>query len=308
MKSESTCPFIEDIAKHKWTENIRLKESLSGKTSVRVGGPAKYFQVVHNQTELISLLELIRIHNLRFFLIGKGTNLLVHDEGFSGIVIQLCGDFTVVNQASETELFCGAGVSNMKFSRFAKKKGLSGVEFLLTIPGTLGGALFMNAGAHGAVVCDIVKWVDVINNKGELKRYETDSSHFSYRHSIFMEKKLIILSAFFQLTSAATEQINEREKQLLIQRKKTQPINQRTWGSVFMNPANDSAGRLIEACGLKGKGVGKARISAKHANFIENTGGASFQDLMNTIDMARKRVREEFGIDLKAEGQILPKN
>ncbi|MCP4297256.1 MAG: UDP-N-acetylmuramate dehydrogenase [Proteobacteria bacterium] len=305
MKTEIIDPFVRDIRNQTWIEKIKLEEPLSNKTSVRVGGPASYFQRVHSLIELRSLIEIIKDHCLPWFLIGKGTNLLVPDDGFKGIIIQLDGEFNSISKTSGSEITCGAGLSNKKFSRFARDQGLAGSEFLLTIPGSIGGALFMNAGAHGDQISDITSWVKAIDNDGELLRLDKESSLFAYRHSIFMEKKLIVISAGLQLIPGTIEAITRKEKELISQRKKTQPINLKTWGSVFMNPVDDSAGRLIEACGLKGKGIGQARISTKHANFIENKGGASFQDLMDTISMARDNVRKRFGIDLKTEGQIL---
>ncbi len=308
MVKESVSEFIEEIKKYPWIEGVKTTEPLSNKTSVRVGGPAKYFQKVHNQSELINLLKVAKKTKTIWFLIGKGTNLLIPDEGFSGVVIQLSGDFEVVKKTSKRDIYCGAGASNRQVSRFAKQFSLSGAEFLLTIPGSIGGALFMNAGAHGNQIKDIVQWIDIINEEGEISRLNKDSLDLSYRHSVLMEKKLIALSAGFCLSPGDTWAIEEKEKSIQTLRKNNQPINLKTWGSVFMNPEGDSAGRLIEACGLKGKGVGQARICTRHANFIENTGKASFEELMATVQMAKKQVLDKYGIDLKTEGQILSKN
>lgn len=211
-------PFLQDLAKHKWHEDIRLDELLSKKTSVRVGGPAKYFQSVHNQAELSILLKIIKNHNLPWFIIGRGTNLLVHDEGFSGVILQLDGNISSIEQISEFEISCGAGISNKKFTRFARKRSLTGVEFLLTIPGSIGGALFMNAGAHYSEISDHVSWIDTVNEKGEFYRFSKNSAEFSYRHSIFMEKNLIIIAACFKLKYATFDKIEKYEKKLLTQR------------------------------------------------------------------------------------------
>jgi UDP-N-acetylmuramate dehydrogenase len=303
MSSDSL--LEKELKEQTWVEQVRLDEPLSNKTSVRVGGNAKYFQPVHDQTELVNLLKIVKMCNLPWFIIGRGTNLLVHDEGFSGVVIQLEGSFLSVDQPSELELRCGAGSSNKKLTKLARQKGLSGIEFLATIPGSVGGAIFMNAGAHGDQICNYVISVEALDGQGNLLRYNRKEAAFSYRHSVFMDKNLIITTASFRLKSASPLQIEKKERELLTQRKQTQPINLKTWGSVFMNPPNDSAGRLIEACGLKGEGKGGARISLKHANFIENIGGATFQDLMDTIKMAKNGVISKFGIELKTEGQIL---
>jgi len=306
MDQQGVQELFHSLDKFSWQEEIRKKEPLANKTSVRVGGPADLFLTVHDLDELTRLFEIIREHQCPWFVLGKGSNLLIQDEGFPGIVIRLAGDFSQVAQVSSRQLVVGAGIANIQASRIAKKNNLSGMEFLTTIPGTMGGAAFMNAGAHGQEMKDIVEWVEFFSETGEVETIRAEYLDFSYRHSRFMQTPGIILKLGLQLQVDHSEAIGKREKEFIMRRKGSQPLDARTWGSVFVNPPGDSSGRLIESCGLKGKGIGQARISPKHANFIENVGGATFQDLLKTVEYAQKEVYRVYGIHLKMEGRIIP--
>lgn len=307
MMLKASGDFYQSLRQLQWIGDLKQDEPLAQKTTVRVGGPADLFLTVHTIQELKQLFVIIRKHHYPWIVIGRGSNLLVRDEGFPGLVIQLKGEFTELLEVENRKVQVGAGLSNIQLSRFARKSGLSGVEFLSTIPGNLGGALFMNAGAHGHEIAEVVDWLEYFSIDGVVKRLCCAKLDFSYRHSLFMERSGIILKAQLSLRADTPEAIEQREKEFIRKRKESQPVDRKTWGSVFVNPPGDSAGRLIESCGLKGKGVGKARISPKHANFIENTGGATFQDLMKTVALAQESVFNTYGIQLKMEGRIIPR-
>ncbi len=298
--------LFESLKQCSWMIEPIRKQSLASKTSIKVGGPADCYVTVCSISELNRLFNMIGKSNIPWFVLGNGTNILVRDEGFPGLVIILKGIFLEMRQVDGCRISCGAGVSGFKLARFARKRGLAGVEFLTTIPGTIGGATYMNAGAHGCQMKDIVESVEYLNREGEVETIKGDQAEFAYRSSTFTAKKRIILGITLLLKSDDPMGIADREREMIRYRKETQPVDKHTWGSVFINPPGHSAGRLIESCGLKGKGVGNARISPKHANFIENTGEASFEDLMKTVELARTMVFNKFGITLEMEGRIVP--
>ncbi|MDH5561320.1 MAG: UDP-N-acetylmuramate dehydrogenase [Deltaproteobacteria bacterium] len=273
-------------------------------TSVRVGGKADYFFELTQIDEIVQVLRFVSEFQLPFFIMGKGTNLLVPDSGFRGAVIKLGGDFKKM-ALQQDRLVSGAGVSDQQLARFAKNHALGGLEFLKTIPGSVGGAVYMNAGAHGESVGDRLKEVRTLDLQGNRHNYSIKELDLAYRRSRFSDSPEIILEAEFELTPKPIDEIQDKENRLLDIRKKTQPVGKKTWGSVFKNPANASAGRLIEELGFKGKSFGGAMISEKHANFIENKNGASFEDLLKAIDEIKQSVFNKYGIELETEGRIL---
>jgi UDP-N-acetylmuramate dehydrogenase len=297
--------FKKQLIQASWKIDPLFSQPLSTKTSVKVGGPALFFVVVSSFIELIGLMKLINQHNIPWFVIGKGSNLLIKDDGFPGVVIQLKGEFSKIEQIGD-RIVSGAGASNSRLSRFARKQSLSGTEFLSGIPGSIGGAIYMNAGAYGFEIKNIVQWVEFIDQNGKIHNLPNSRLHFSYRQTRFTNLSGIILKVCLQLKLSDSFLVKETEDRLLAKRKKSQPLKKHTWGSVFVNPPGQKVARLIESCDLKGKGVGGAKISTKHANFIENTGGASFRDLMATVNLARSAVLKKYGIKLKMEGRIVP--
>jgi len=277
---------------------------LAHMTSFKVGGPTKILLYASNSEELQRALSYCQSKGLQWFILGKGSNLLVGDKGYNGVVIRIDKGFHSIKH-HDLSIQVEAGISTAKLSRYAKQNSLSGLEFLSTIPGTLGGAIFMNAGAHGYEISDRIVSVTFMRGDGSVVTLPKDELKFSYRYSIFKTRRSIILGAEFLLVQSEIDKIEAKEKEMVKHRKSTQPINKKTCGSVFINPDNHSAGKLIEACGLKGKGVGGAKISSLHANFIINEDNATYNDLLETINLAQSEVFKKFDIKLHKEVLIL---
>lgn len=281
-------------------------EPLSRYTSLGVGGPADYLVFPGNMDELRAVLQLALEHQIPYFVLGHGTNLLVRDEGFRGVVISLtslcsCCDFF------DGRVKAGAAVSLPWLAREIACRGLTGMEFAAGIPGTLGGALFMNAGAFGYRIGDLVEEVVSINREGCCRTRSRNDLAFSYRWSIFQEAADIILEATLVLQPGNREEIEEIQGRMLHERALRHP-RQPSAGSVFRNPREKGAGYLIEQAGLKGMKIGGAQISPMHANFIVNTGNAAAADILSLISVARERVKQKFGIDLELEIRVIGGN
>ena len=298
-------PKHKDLFDFPWKIPPQRDVILAPMTSLRIGGPAKILLHASDQEELNWILSYCKSSSVNWFIIGKGTNLLIQDGGYKGVVIKIDKGFNAITHQDST-IHVEAGISSLKLSRYAKQINLSGLEFLSTIPGTVGGAIYMNAGAYGYQIEDSILSVTFMEGDGSISTLNKKDLQFSYRHSFFKTKQTIILSSKFRLTEEDPLKIEQKENEMLMHRKKTQPFNKKTCGSVFINPANNSAGKLIELCGLKGKGVGGAIISPLHANFIINENNATYNDLLETINLAQTEVFKNFGIQLKREVLILP--
>ena len=281
-------------------KNILLKNY----TTFKIGGRAQYFFVAKNQKDLISAIKMAKKFNLPFFILGAGTNLLVSDKGYKGLVIKIQNSKIKI-QKSEIKVDAGAMLG--KLLNATVSVGLTGFEWAAGIPGTVGGAVLGNAGAFGKSMKDIVNEVEVFDAKtGKIKIFKNKDCKFGYRDSIFKHKKnLIILSAILQLKKREKGKIKEKIKLFYLHRKKTQPLKFPSAGSIFKNPAGSFAGKLIEGCGLKGKKIGKAQISNTHANFIINLGGAGAKDVKKLINLAKKKVKNKFGVKLEEEIRYL---
>jgi len=280
---------LELLQKH--IPNIIQREiPLKKYTTFKIGGNAKFFAEPKDIDEVKTLLAWCNEFKIPYFILGKGSNVLFDDEGYGGAVIKL-GKF-------------GAGNSLHSLIQEAANQGLGGLEKLEGIPGTIGGAIFMNAGAHGQQISDCVKSVTSITADGEIITRTKEECEFSYRSSIF--KAEIILSAEFDFKPMPKEVINRNRKEVLAWRKAKQPLQYPNAGSVFKNPANNlSAGALIEACGLKGFGVGGAQVSELHANFIVNRGGATAKDVRALMEKIAEKVKEIHGVELEREIKVL---
>jgi len=304
------------IALNGLKENIPLAKF----TSFNIGGRAKYFFEGNNKREIIKAVSLAKQEDLPFFILGGGSNLLVDDKGYQGLVIKIQNSgVNIQKENSNFKVAAGAGTSLSLLVSNAAENGLSGLEWTVGIPGTLGGAIYGNAGAFGKSMKDVVKEVEVFDAKDlQVKIYSLEDCRFDYRESIFKkDKNLIILSAVLELKKGEKKEIENKMKRYLSERKKKQPMGFACAGSVFKNPSfaqtsrrfmtdrELSAGELIERCGLKGRSIGGAKISEKHANFIINLGKAKFSDVRRLIDLIKKRVRSKFGIELEEELQYL---
>ncbi|NOZ07825.1 MAG: UDP-N-acetylmuramate dehydrogenase, partial [FCB group bacterium] len=255
------------------TGRIRFEEPMKAHTTFGIGGPAAGFLYPESRSELISLLKFARSENLPVYYVGSGSNLLVSDEGFEGIVISLAKTFKSLVVGANGSVYCEAGVMTGRFVKKIVGAGLSGVETLIGVPGTVGGALVMNAGAFGNEISEYLKQVRVLLPSGEEKVYEKRDLEFAYRESSFQGDELII-SADFKFPAGDVSKIKNQKERASLKRKKYQPLRYRSAGSIFKNPPSFAAGYLIDRVGLKGVRSGDAMISEQHANFIVNLGHA----------------------------------
>lgn len=283
--------------------HLQENVSLSNYTSWRIGGPAQHLYIPNNADDLIYFIKQLPPKEPLLFL-GLGSNTLVRDGGIKGTVVITQGALCKLDLLNPTLIRAEVGVASPAFARFAARKSLSGAEFLAGIPGTIGGALVMNAGCNGRETWEIVKAVEVINRQGEKKiRYPNDYQ-ISYRHvNAFPEE--FYLAAHFQLKPGTKEESFEKIRALLAYRAATQPTNESSCGSVFRNPPGDYAARLIESCGLKGLKIGGAEISMKHANFIVNEGHATAADIEALIKKMHDAVLKMHHIRLIPEVHII---
>jgi UDP-N-acetylmuramate dehydrogenase len=238
-------------------------------------------------------------------IVGNGSNLLVSDEGIDGVVIRLDGELRQIALLDETTVYCGAGISLATLCKFALKNGLSGLEFAWGIPGTVGGAVFMNAGAYGGEMKDVVHSVTHISKSGEIGRTDRDNLGFGYRTSVYRQNDCIITGVTLKLQKAQELEIQAKMDDFLLRRTTKQPLEFPSAGSVFKRPEGAFAGALIEQCGLKGRQIGGAQVSEKHAGFIINRSQATAADVKNLIKEIQTKVKADTGYDLECELIIL---
>jgi UDP-N-acetylmuramate dehydrogenase len=291
---------IDDI-KNFFRGSIALHEPLSSYTSFRIGGPADYYLEPADKEDVVNLINYMRRQNYPFIILGRGSNLLVSDEGVRCAVVNFEHGLNSVRYENEM-VVVEAGVTMARFVDFCIQRGLKGVEMLAGIPGTLGGAVIMNAGAYGGEISDHLVDVEVLRGEKVITVSKADSG-FVYRRSGFQND--IVLSARFALPSGKKEEIALVKKELLLKRNQSQPLNFPNSGSMFKNPPGTHAAKLIEQVGLKGTQSGQAMISDKHANFIVNLGGATANDVLELISRARKTVFEKLGINLELEVKLI---
>jgi len=297
-------------------KNVLLKEF----TTYKIGGPAKYFFIAKTKEDLIKAVGLAKNFKLPVFILGGGSNLLISEKGFNGLVIKIdISDIKFLRPKGYPEVVVGAGMNLTKLAHLSADRGLFGIEWSAGVPGTVGGAIYGNAQAFGTKISDSVKTVEAINSKTlKIKNFTKEQCQFSLKNSIFKKsasrrKKWVIISAVLKFEKRPNgypkKEIREKVKEHINYRKKNHPINFSSAGSVFVNPQYKKeiirAGFLIEECGLKGKRVGNAQISEKHANFIINLGGAKAKDVLSLINLAKKKVKKTFGIDLEIEVQMV---
>ena len=290
----------------RWPKNlnrkIKTKVNLAGYTSFKIGGEAEYFFEPKNLKSLQQALVFTKQAGKRVFILGAGSNILVSDAGLDGLVIRLSSkDFSKCFYRGNC-VVVGGGLKLNALILFSKNNNLSGLEFLVGIPGTLGGCLVGNAGAWGKSIGELVKQVGVLDYNGKLKTLTAKQLKFTYRKSNL--NKYIIIWAKLKLWSKNKKIIASRIQEYLLQRKQTQGNSWPNAGCVFKNPVQGSAGRLIDLCGLKGKARGKAVISTRHANFILNTGNAKSSDVLSLMALMQKKVKGSFKVNLEPEIKI----
>lgn len=282
----------------------RTGELLAAHTSFRIGGPADLFLLVPGEPELARLLPALRQRGLRYLVLGNGTNLLFSDQGYRGAVIWLGEAFRHVMRTGRG-LVAGAAVPLPVVARAAAEAELAGCEFLAGIPGSLGGAVCMNAGAWGASLSDVVSRVWTVNPAGEQMSYAAAELGFAYRTSRLQGSREVVTRVEFTLRPDEASEIKRRTAELLEARRRTQPAGQPNAGSVFKNPPGGKAGQLLEAAGVKGLRRGGAEVSPLHANFIVNAGGATAADVLWLIGEMKRRVVERSGIQLEPELRLI---
>lgn len=286
---------------------VKINEPLARYTSMKIGGPADYFLEVESRAALSQALGLLDRDRVPFCLLGKGSNVLVSDRGVRGAVIRLGGEFKRVEwqeEAEETLLTVGAAYPVTQLVREAVRRGYTGLEFAEGIPGSVGGALVMNAGAYGSEMEKIVDRVEGMTVHGEPVAYAREKLSFSYRDA-HLPQRAIVTHVGFRLRRGQVEEMQERLRELVTRRKKSQPAGYPNSGSMFRNPPGDFAGRLIEAAGLKGRRIGQAEISERHANFIVNLGGAKAEEVRELMERARTEVKKQFGVELVPEVRLI---
>lgn len=286
-------------------EAVRFDADTSRLTSLRIGGPADALAVPSDRDALRALLAVCHAHDLHQRVIGRGFNVLVRDEGFDGVLIQL-SRFRALEERPGPRVFAEAGVSHASLTRFCRERGLAGLEFGAGIPGSLGGWIAMNAGIGPREAKDVVEEIEVVGPAGdEPRRVPGDELRFVYRALQGLAPGTVVVSALLAVKPASPEEVGAEVERLLADRAGSQPLDVPSCGSVFKNPPRGFAGQLIEAAGLKGSRIGGAMISPVHANFIVNTGGASAADVLALIDRARAEVKRTAGVELETEVQIL---
>lgn len=276
-------------------------EELKGHTSFKIGGKTPLFIKPDSSEKLSSVLNILKSFCCDYFIIGNGSNLLVSDNGVDYPVISLGqGEFTEIKVDSD-KISAGSGALLVSVCRSALANSLSGLEFAYGIPGSVGGTVFMNAGAYGGEIADCIEYAEYIDENGILKKCTADDMELSYRHSFFCSKKYIITKAVFKLNYADKSVIKSKMDDFMSRRKDKQPLEYPSAGSVFKRPEGMFAGKLIEDCGLKGYRIGGAMVSEKHAGFIVNYNSATQADVTKLIKYIRKTVSEKFGVELVPE-------
>ena len=290
--------YLPDL---KWAAD----EPMAKHTSFRIGGPAKRMAFPKTREQLVVLMGFLQDAGVKPLLIGNGTNLLVADKGLDTVVIDTSAELSHIELTDEGEIAADAGVSLAKLALFAWKNGLTGLEFAHGIPGTVGGGVYMNAGAYGGEIRVVCRWSQEMLPDGTLVRREGVSQGFGYRTSVFQHTDGVIVRACFALQPGDPGIIRETMRELMTRRTVSQPLDLPSAGSAFKRPQGGYAAALIESAGLKGLTVGGAQVSEKHAGFVVNRGGATFDDVLRLMDDVRSAVLRTSGVELEPEVKII---
>ena len=273
-------------------------------TSFRIGGKADIMIFPDTFEKLEEIVSFSHTNQIPVFVLGKGSNLLVNDEGIRGIVINTC-KLDKIELVDETTIRCGCGISLSRLCRFALDNSLTGLEFAFGIPGTAGGAAYMNAGAYGGEMKDVLIYCEHLNADGSKGSFADDELSLSYRHSAYSDKDYVITALTLKLQKGDKEEIKAKMDELIGKRKDKQPLEYPSAGSTFKRPEGFFAGALVEECGLKGYTVGGAQVSEKHAGFVINIGSATAKDVIGLIEHCQKTVQEQKGVVLEPEVKII---
>jgi len=281
---------------------VKTKIPLSRYTTFKIGGEADFFIEPTDVRELRKILKIAKRNNLRIYILGAGSNLLVSDEGVRAVVIRLSSDYFKKIKFLGNYVWVGAGLKVSRLLKSCLENGLGGIEFLTGIPATLGGAIFMNAGTNEGCIGDFVEEVKVMDYNGKIKKLKRNSLDFGYRCSNL--RNFIIIEALLRLIKKDKKEIRDKMDYFMNYRRLTQELSYPSCGCIFKNPNGFFAGKLIEDCKLKGKSIGDAQVSQKHANFIINRNSASAKDVLKLIDYIKGKVKKKFNIDLELEIEI----
>lgn len=285
-------------------ERVRVDEPMSRHTTFRVGGPADLFVEPETAEELSSVLRICREENVPFYILGNGSNLLVGDRGYRGVMVALGKSFGTVT-VEGTSLRAGAAALLSSVARQALTHSLTGLEFAAGIPGTVGGAVVMNAGAYGSEMSAVLARVTVLTESGEIKKIPASELELGYRTSCILRSNYVVLEAEMELCSGISEEIRARMEELAEQRRSKQPLEYPSAGSTFKRPEGYFAGKLIQDAGLRGFSVGGAQVSEKHCGFVINRGDASAADILSLCREVQARVNAQFGVALEMEVKLL---
>ncbi len=281
-------------------EDILTEEPMSRHTTFRIGGEAACFIRISSEEQLRKLIPYFENVGIEYFVLGKGSNLLVGDKGYPGVILQI-SDACQQIEAEGNRLQVQAGAALSKGALFAMERGLEGLEFAAGIPGTVGGGVVMNAGAYGGEMKQVVESVRVLSSEGEILTLDNDTMEFGYRTSIIRNRNFIVLSVTFRLREGNREEIRARIEDFQKRRMEKQPLNYPSAGSTFKRPEGYFAGKLIMDAGLRGFQIGDARVSDKHCGFVVNVGKATARDVTDVIEEVQEKVRERFGVSLERE-------
>lgn len=296
--------FVEFANAHSWEGKLSINQPIKQYTTFQIGGLADAIFEPNDVVELQEAVHFLYSNSIPYTVLGKGSNMLVSDKGIRGVVIVLADNLSAIHVAGNT-LIAQAGASMCDVSNAAAENALVGLEFAVGIPGSIGGGVFMNAGAYDGDFSSVVSSVTTIDAKGILRVYSNTEAQFGYRHSVFQDSKEIICQATFELPFGNKCEIKEKIKVLTEKRECKQPLEMPSAGSVFKRPVGYFAGTLIEQAGLKGYTIGGAQVSTKHAGFIVNVGGATAQEVLHLIAYVQRVVQEKFGVYLESEVRFI---
>ena len=281
-------------------DNVRINEPMKNHTTFKIGGPAQYYVTPESVTQIQEVVSLCKDKNISLHVIGNGSNILVGDDGVDGVVLALFNTFSDY-EIKDNVITAQAGMSLIKLAVIALREGLTGLEFASGIPGSVGGAVYMNAGAYDGQMKDVVTSVTVLDEAGNIRILGRDELDMGYRTSAVAKHNMIVLQVIIELKAGDKEQIKDRMNKLSELRKQKQPLEYPSAGSTFKRPEGYFAGKLIADAGLKGYSIGGAAVSEKHAGFVVNMGGATAKDVVELTDYIKKRIIEQFGVTLELE-------
>lgn len=285
-------------------ENVLTDEPMKNHTTFRIGGPADYYVMPANAKQIAEIMKVCRRENISYYIIGNGSNLLVGDGGIRGVVIQIYKNYNRI-QAEGMRMKVQAGAMLSAVSRRAQEAELTGLEFASGIPGTIGGAAVMNAGAYGGEMKDVIVAADVLTSEGEIITIPVEDMKLGYRTSIFKEKEYIVLDVVLELQKGNGEQVRAKMAELKERRVSKQPLEYPSAGSTFKRPEGYFAGKLIQDAGLRGYRVGNAQVAEKHCGFVINRGDATAKEVIQLIRDVQRKVKDEFQVDLETEVKFM---